>query len=364
MKKYYLFMGNLIAIAFFCTIFTACSDDYGNLSSFNDDSNLPCKKLTQVITTHDFWNSLDSISYVHSSNRYVIKNIYSRANDRGTVSKKEMAVVKKENLIGGKIADQLGSIAGKYGGKWIGGKLFKDPFSKKMGKRVGQAVGSLAGGILASTLANIFIPVYSTTPTLPSGSISTRPVTPINGTIGLVPNKTTTLADSIGYIHNKIMNKLTSNRKKYFKSNNTINYDLLYTDCVTLLKQEDIYNDTISYDLGYRKNILDFAKETANYSISCYNGEISGNTVLDKGIVLLKKNYNICDEEAQEIEHLSTTITNTANGMSREQAQSYLNDINLLIRKEGLTTTQQEAFTSYATLSISSSQLWDHNKKD
>lgn len=371
MKKIKFFMCNLIAIAMLCTFMTSCNEDgvaeIYNVSVPNTPISSP-RSEPSISRDSSFWNSVDSINFAHNFQKQgdikIVGQIGSRVGDGMPTIKNEYNEIKSQNLIGGKIADQLGSIAGRYGARWLGDKACKDPQQKKYWRRLGQFVGEMSGCILASALANVFIPFYekngSITPgSHPSDNLESKWGTKL--TPGITPSSPQTVEDSIGYIHNKIMNKLTSNRNKYIKNGN-INYNLMYTDCIAFLKEEGIYNDTITYDLQYRNNVIDFATKVADNSLACYDGHISGKEVLDKGIVLLKQKYNITDEEAQDLEKLSYSVTQTAWGMNQVQAQNYLDDMNAVITNSNLAPQRKERMTTLVNLTINSGMFWDSLK--
>lgn len=159
------------------------------------------------------------------------------------------------------------------------------------------------------------------------------------------------------------MAKLSANKSKYIK-NNIINTNQVYLDCVQYLKQEGIYNDTISYDLEYRRSVIDYALKVASDADDCYNGIISGNEVLDRGIKLLKEKYSITEDEAQTIKRLCLSVTDTATGMSLEQAQDYTDCLNAVIINSDMPREQKVNVSSFVNLAISSSLYWDNVEQD
>lgn len=370
MKKMNFRLWNLFAIAILSTLLisvTSCSEEYAPSITLPEN---PCAKsyppYNSILADSSFWAALDSLSNAQITQKYQEKKTTiiktgTRVGEGGTLTKNEYEEIKSKNLIGGKIADQLGAIAGRYGGRWIGGAIVKDPGAKRIEKTIGQKVGQLAGGILASALTNVFIPLNEKSGSIQPGQ---RPDDSIIGSWGnniapgLTPSSPKNMEDSIGYIHNKIMNKLISNRKRY-ENNGNINSQQMYIDCISYLQQEGFFNDTIAYDTEYRKNIINFAVQTANNSLSCYQGITSGKDVLNKGISLLQQEYNISEEEAQELKQLSMTVTETASEMSFTQAQDYINKNKKIIENSNLTNEKKQDVEAFINLTINSSIYWD-----
>lgn len=360
----------LIAIVALCTLFVSCDEDAITQNYVDNSVEKTYQPYVPITMNEDFWNSLDSINNAQIQLRTKATScVYTnatRVNDDLPLAKNDLEFIKCNNRIGCKLADQIGKVAGGYGGKWLGGAagaaLTENPLGYFAGKKLGQFVGRHVGAIVASKFAE-FLNNNNT-----SNKPAIEPGQRVDGNIeiggsigfpGVRPSKPTTSEDSIGIIHNKVMTKLSQNSSKY-KTGGNINVNLMYTDCVNYLKQEGIYNDTIANDLEYRKSIINIVKEMGNYSVDCYNGKISGNEVLDKGITLLKSKYNISDEEAETIKRLSISTTNTATGMSQTQAQDYADAVSFAIQNSNISPEQKVFVSSYVYLTVSSSLYWDN----
>lgn len=359
----------LIAIVIVSTLLSACNEDYAENCTSANNSVQTATPLVPLCMNKKFWTDYDSINYIYAQKKYATRQINTRTNDNNTVYQKEFIVVKKENLIGGKIADCIGKIAGYYAGRWAGGKIgsliSKNKAYVKNGKIIGSIVGGEVGSITASALANIFIPLDEKKGSIGSGYHPINPGTNLDGKtiIGITPSKPETIEDSIGYIHNKIMKILVNNKKKYTQGNN-YNYDLIYTDCNNYLKNEGMFNDTVAYDLQYRKDIIDCAINAAKSSFSCYNGQISGKEVLDNGINLFKKKYDISNEDAQDIKEFCTSSISTATGLKPSQAQSYMDDTYKLINSSSLPVEEKCAVASFINFAINTTLYWDQLDSD
>lgn len=353
----------LVTAVILCAFFTSCSDS--NEMQKTALSATVYEQQNSLLRNADFWNSFDSINNAKGKSKDVPYFQTRGVGDIPTI-KNDYTEIKAYNRIGRKFADQVGRVAGGLGGKWVGatvgGVLTENPAGVWLGRTVGKQVGKYVGGIVASYLADIYnnhsnVTVNPSIPGQPSiggGLWPDKLPSP-----GVAPSTPTTCEDSIGIIHNKIMAKLTANKSKYIKNNN-INTNQIYLDCVQYLKQEGIYNDTISYDQDYRKSVIDYALNVASEADDCYNGKISGNEVLDRAINLLKEKYSITEDEALTIKHLCLSVTETATGMSLEQAQDYTDGLNAVIINSDMPKEQKANISSFVNLAISSSLYWDN----
>lgn len=366
MKKNDYRMCIILVAVTLCTIFTSCGDSNDMQNSAL--STTVYKQQNSLLANADFWNSFDSINDAKEKLK-TSRSLQTRGvGDMPTV-KNDYTEVKANNRIGRKFADQVGRFAGGLGGKWaggiVGGALTENPAGLWLGKTIGKQVGKYVGGIVSSYLADIYNNHnnVAVNPNIP-GQAPTGGLWPDKlPSPGVAPSTPTTSEDSIGIIHNKIMAKLTANKSKYIKNNN-INTNQIYLDCVQYLKQEGIYNDTISYDLEYRRSVIDYALKVASDAVECYNGKISGNDVLDRGIKLLKEKYSITEDEALTIKRLCLSVTDTATGMSLEQAQDYTDCLNAVIIDSDMSTEQKANMSSFVNLAISSSLYWDNIEPD
>ena len=132
----------------------------------------------------------------------------------------------------------------------------------------GRRVGQVAGAIICSYLAEKYL--------CEKKGYSLKNFVNLNPVGNFYVNN-----DSMGIIHNKVLHSLTQQSSKY--GNSSADYEEIYKDCIKLLKQEGIYNDTIATDTKYRKDIIEYSKEIAPLVTSCYEGKISGDALLDSG---------------------------------------------------------------------------------
>lgn len=292
-----------------------------------------------------FYESLDSLNANYSSG-----SLLSRApilDNNNNLDK-----VEPNNRMSTKTADYIGKIAGGYGGKWIGrmgGAATGIPGMSFVGGFAGRYIGGIVGSTLFSYLAG------------KCGNIVSVDDSKMEVTGVLIPSDINPISgDSIGILHNYLMSQLNANKDKYNQPNGGINYGLIYADCVELLKDEGIYNDTIANDVEYRNNIINMAKEISAIANSCYGGQISINTMIDKSATLLKSDFNVDDEDIAELKSMTEEILPTCSGMETEEVISYAKDISTLIQKSDMTPSEKQEISSSASLIISSSLYWDH----
>ena len=74
---------------------------------------------------------------------------------------------------------------------------------------------------------------------------------------------------------------MSNNNKSYKLSNNAINYNLIYDDCVENLKQLGYYDSQLSSDSEFRHYVTSRAESIAELTKSCYWGRVSANEMLD-----------------------------------------------------------------------------------
>lgn len=340
------FMKTLLrVVVVFCFIFgcTSCSEEV---------SNIPSTSYTKVETSpapvKDFLSSLDSLNTCYNS-------IWS--NTRGNITSKNNDLEKLEtnNMLSKKIADYIGGIAGGYGGKWLGtalGATSRNPYVTTMGGWLGKQVGAALGAVVFSFLAK----EETTTP--PSkGTL----LNPTNSVI-ISSNFQPTPVDSIGKLHNFVMDKLSSNGAKYKNSNGNIDYDLIYSDCVNYLKDQGVYNDTVANDVDYRNNILTVAKEVENIEKSCYAGNISADMMLDECSALLQQHYGISEEDIADIKSMATSMLSTCSGMENAQIESYSADVSTLIQNSNMSSSKKEEVSTSVNVIINSNIYWDNQR--
>lgn len=317
MKKNVLFMIAILTILCVCISSCTTQDNEAISRSALDAT-------SSVVNKQNFWHTFDSINTAYSNTNAMIA---TRVDSKPVITG-ELTTIKQKNFIGGKVADQLGKVAGGW-----------------CGRRVGQ----VAGAIVCSYLAEKYLCEKK------GYSLTTFSI--LNPIGDIYVNE-----DSMGVVHNKILSKLTKQSNKYGTTN--INYDLIYNDCIQLLKEEGIYNDTIATDSVYRKDLIGYCKEVSQLATSCYEGKISGEELLDTGANSLKEEFNVCDEDITELKNMCTSITNTSNKKNCQEMQNYANALSAAIKNaNGLNKNEKANISSFVSVAMSSSAYWDNLEK-
>ena len=169
-------------------------------------------------------------------------------------------------------------------------------------------------------------------------------------------------ADSIGYVHNKVMEVLSSQTEKYI-SEAGINYDLIYSDCVNLLKEHGISNDTITTDATFKEEVIQNAKEMAGLQ-NAVTDEDSYNTFRDSMITQVK-GCGAPNETVSLFSDYILKVSDVCEKLSDEQQVQYANELFKAIDKSWMTNEQKEEAASSTNVLINSSMYWNHeNVKD
>lgn len=337
---------SIVILAIFSIAMTSCSQEEGyTTDSITKNAYLPASYPQKA-----FWASLDSLNAIYGAAQQGTIGT-TRGTNLTTVRTDELTTFKKNNCIGGKIADQLGKVAGGWCGKWAGGALGSltgNPALTVFGVWGGRRVGQVAGAIICSYLAQKY---------LCNKSGMSAKIAQLNLDTSIYVNN-----DSMGIVHNKIMNLLTKNDSRYTLPNKGINYELIYTDCINLLKQEGIYNDTIANDRNYRLDLISFCKETAPLVTSCYEGKISGNDLLENGSKSLKQELKVSDKDIEELKRVcSSTINASSSSKSSQNINQYSNALSTVIKNSNeLNVKEKEELSSTASVAINSSIYWNN----
>ena len=189
----------IIFLASICFTFTSCNNKEDIVS--NSTSSI---KDVRVSNQEAFWNSFDSINAIYCNKETNECAKLTRLGLKPVITD-EMTTFKKNNFVGGKIADQLGKVAGGWCGKWAGGALGSltgNPAITVLGVWGGRRIGQVTGAILCSYLAQKYL---CTKHNISASIISLN----LNSGNIYVDN------DSMGIIHNKILCTLTKQDAKY-----------------------------------------------------------------------------------------------------------------------------------------------------
>lgn len=339
MKKITFILGLFLVL-----IVTGCSDVDGvETGSINKISN---KEYFQ------FLNVVDSITikYQHSiTDQQRNKNILTYAVN----SKFE------------KLADAGGSVVGGWVGKHLGtmaGASLGNPVTVAVGYAGGRWLGRKIGGVLASyaydavkgyaawKLASYFYKA----PACQVKSDSLQYYIPSRDIVSS--------SDSLGYIHNMIMDSLCMQNEKYY-SESGIDYILIYNDCLGYLKNYGNYDETVVNDTTFRNTVINYAKDIAELAISADNNEITYETFCDKTIEK-QQEYGLSKEVTSIFRDYTVKISETCDKLSVEQQRKYADELYYAIDNSELSEMQKEEISSSTNMVINSSLFWTQKKSE
>lgn len=279
---------------------------------------------------------------------------YASVGQSGTRGFLHYTITKK----GEKVVDTGGSIVGGWVGKHFGtavGASFGNPVTAALGYAAGRYVGRAVGGVLASYCCHVFA-CYAATKIFRAkakdGILGFADTTMCYIPERNEPDKT----DSIGYVHNKVMETLSSQTEKYI-SEAGINYDIIYRDCVNLLKEYGISNDTITTDTTFKEKVIQNAKDMAGLQ-NAVTDEDSYNAFRDS-MIRQVKGCGAPDETVSLFSDYILKVSDVCEKLSDEQQVQYANELFKAIDKSWMTNEQKEEAASSTNVLINSSMYWN-----
>lgn len=315
-------------------------------SETNDFSSTDNINVSNINNYNSFLNSVDSINNMYLSN-------VTTTRGKGFTN---YVLDKKLD----KIADSGGSIVGGWIGKNVGltlGCTFGNPVTGALGYWGGRYVGRIVGGTAASFVANRYKDVVRNFFRSPR-RISNNDLCRQEYVPSFIPESDSlNIADSLGYIHNQIMETLLSQEEKYI-NNGDINYELIYNDCVVLAKQYGIENDTITDNSDFKNETIVYAKEMAQliYETSCDTTKL--NTFYKDAAIKLEER-NVPNETITLFKDYVTKVSLTCDNLSEEQQKKYANDLLNTIDKSELRPELKEEASSTTNILVNSSIYWN-----
>ena len=326
MKKVFYFLTMALCLC----AFSSCSQ--------NDENVVDVKNVPQV-KSYEYQNLMCSID---SLNAAYLSNVPS-SSTRGLLGYIFQGGVEK-------VADNAGRVVGSYIGRNVGCAIgfLGSPVACVAGYLIGRTVGGVAGSVLASYGASCLF--SNTRAYAVSDSCKFDYYLPVDAA---------TTMDSIGYYHNLAMTELSKNRAKYYDENGELDYELIYDDCVKILKENGFDDNGAYQDADLRKEVISYAKEAVAVSADCKNGKISAdeyNTILADGM----RKKGVPEEEVVVFSDFAVKVVNTTNYLPLEIRKQYADDVNSMIATSSLESSMKEEMRSTTNMIVNSSICCDN----
>lgn len=316
------------AIAFVFTI-SSCS--------VSEDDTVSIKQNPQYEVTTGyvgFMSSVDSLNSVYLS---------------GITQNQTRAVGKYlRNNFAESIADNGGRLIGGYLGRNIGcviGGITGSPIGAIGGYVVGRWAGRIVGSVVASYGASCLF-----------NSLVNRNINDSDSfkITYYLPNDCETVDDSIGYYHNLVMSELAAHHEKYVDDNGNPDFELIYDDCVNILKENGIYTKDVSQDVNFKKEVISYAKDNYCLSNEFKCGNISDELFKTK-LVEDVKSRGLSEEDIAVFSDYAMKITETCVELPLDSKIEYANGLNNVILSSSMDDEMKEELRSATNLMVNSS---------
>lgn len=244
------------------------------------------------------------------------------------------------------IADNAGRIVGGFLGRHIGcvvGGALGSPVGAIGGYLLGRRLGAIGGAVLASYGASRWLSTRAS-------YVNKSPVI----IDYYLPENNVTETDSIGYYHNLLMAELSKNQDKYVTKSGELDYELMYIDCLNVLKSEGVINDEEMNDNELKNEIIEYAKETVALSNDCQNGNISQDEYRSK-LVDGMKVRGVSDDDIKIFNDFTPKLINTTNLLPIDLKKQYAEDVNTAIDNSLLAPTLKKEMRSTTNMLVNSS---------
>ncbi len=331
MKKVLFFVLAIAAVAL-----TSCSnEEYAEVSENIEKPSAPT--YVPPAGYNDFLHSLDSLNalYVPAMSRSIIYELMTY-----TVNSVQEALADNAGRIaGGYIGKHVGTAVGSVGG--LGGALG--------GYVIGQWFGRCSGALLASFA---FYKMHEKQRKGFAGRVkASSKSTEIDY---YLPKDCISAEDSLGYIHNLVMAKMQERSDIYFDENGTPDYELMYNDCVQILKENGVYDEQTSEDPDFRNEIISYTKEIAELATESFSNQYSIEVYSDK---ILKgfESRNIPQEEIAIYADYATKMAETCVQLEINDKKEYADDLNDIISASDMPQETKSELRATTNMIVNSS---------
>lgn len=242
------------------------------------------------------------------------------------------------------LADAAGWAAGGAIGSWAGGAIGSagGPCGTIAGHLIGRRVGPYVCTFLASGVAGMVC-----------SSSSQNPIHKKLELTYVISEK-----DSIGYYHNDMMLKIGNNRLRYEKGD-TINYDLMYQDIISYLRDKGEYDAILDSTL-IKYRIINQIKGICEISQK-YKSKPLSEGFVDEQCEYLKAKCNLSDTEIKLYKDFNVTLYKKCSLLPDTRVVEYTKDLNQIIKNSKVSEPLKESLEKSADLTINSSLYWKKN---
>lgn len=340
-------MKKIIFIAFtlFAIFLSSCTS--------NNDIEITEHKDLSINEYTSFLNKIDSINSLYTPKSHTLKA-------GGLLN----YVLKNKAE---KVADTGGNVVGGWIGKYLGtavGTAMANPVVAASGYVIGRSVGRTVGGILASYACKLFIDYHMSHNNILKVPYQLEANSSIKDSIPYyIPEKQNlTTEDSLGYIHNHIIDSLECNKEEYM-ANGGINYDLLYLRCVKYAKCYGVDCDSITNNEEFKQAIIRYCKEISNLACKAENEEITFSQY-GEGATNLLKAHGISEEIVSLFNDYILKVADTSEQLSEEQQKQYANELFQAIDNSKLSTELKNEAETSTNMMINSSIYWKQKNSE
>lgn len=314
-------------LLFFTLVLVSCSSE----SEFESDNHL-LPKASEQTELNSVYARIDSINTVYISQ-------VSTRGFWGWLVSNEITTA----------ADNVGRVAGSWVGRSAGslvGSLTGNPVCTVLGYVGGRWVGGIAGSVAASYVAS---KVFNCT--VVSDNLNTYSFE-VSETM------------SVGEIHNSILLRLFQNEERYLNSDNTINYDVLLTDCARFAEEID----STQYDSTSISSCMPLMVEQVRMiEKSAYEFEKgSSETIEDLYNIMYDNIVKVCPISREEYEQCMTIdlkLGATYASLDPESAKQCEREIDLTIESSKLNDDVKENLRSSNSVVANSAIIWNQLSK-
>lgn len=172
-------------------------------------------------------------------------------------------------------------------------------------------------------------------------------------------NNTTLKTDSIGYYHNKILDKISMSSSQYIREDNEIDYDNLFKDSINYAKNYGI--NTSEATQNYAK-YLALSKDIINAFSKCVqekNDIESAYDEVNKSYIKRFENNNRI-KDAEIIQKKIVTKLSTLD--KKEDIKKYADQVFQLYDEANIEPQQKQDFKTITNVTVNSKLYWDNAK--
>lgn len=250
-----------------------------------------------------------------------------------------------------RMADNAGRIAGRYAGKYIGGAI-GSASANLLGTVAGYVVGRELGGIVGSVAASYAAHKYISTHT--RGIV----MVPSYKNITMIDKKVDLDSITIGDLHNLMVMDLLNNGDKYTKKDGSLDYSLLFEDCVVIAGKYGIDVSDKAYLGSIKPTVM---SQTKAITLKAFDCEANNQTPLqfyNKTYLELKGICDISKEDYNMAVNLDEKLSDTYLKLDKDNLKKCELEINKTIYNSDLNDETKRELQSSNSIVANSTLLW------